>query len=806
VNYWAIIDTMRGMDHVAWRRLGALFSGCLLVVGAFACSGDDEPSALEEIRQDTERADWEIRPGVEQITVFGAKADEPLTLYDSEGTKLVTAAADEEGRAHFAYISDDPEEGLSAGSGQTVRPGRYVIRDDEADPALATETIEVPGRDDLPKAELYEDQQLDGVDLDVLGSPVDGAELADGFGYIEVRDGVHLSAMVRFPDRSLYGQGPWPTVIEYSGYGPSNPDAEEPGSRIARSLGYATVSVNMRGTGCSGGIFDTFNPAQQADGYDIVETVARQDWVLNGQVGMIGLSYSGISQLFTAATRPPSLAAVTAQSVIADPWLEQWPSGIYNDGFTRQWLRERESQSGAGGSEWVQKRIDSGDDVCADGVAEHGLNIDFEEFGRSLEMRPPDADARDLRELVRNIHAAVFITGAFQDEQTGAQFGEMLDHFDQARALKVGLWNGRHPDGYSTMNIGRLYEFLEFYVAERVPKMPAALSSALGNVIAENFGFTDGQVPPDRFAEEFGDDYDAALDAYEREDPVRVVFGSGTGANEVGEPGGTFETTFSSWPPREAQATKWYLDAGSKLSTEKPAADDGDGRDGDGVDTFGFDPEAGSITLLADYSTLEPIQHWNWTHFPDGKAVAYETAPLEEDVVVAGSGYLDLWVGANASDADVQVTVSEVRADGIEYLVQNGWLRLGHRAVDEDRSDELEIVHPFTADAYEPLPADSELVEAKVELPSMGQVFRAGSRLRIVVSSPGRNHVTWTFQPPEGVGADTTYRVGRGGETASALVLPVVNLDVDAPATPAPCPGLRGQACRPYYPLANHPG
>ena len=43
------------------------------------------------------------------------------------------------------------------------------------------------------------------------------------------------------------------------------------GSRIANAFGYATVGVNMRGSGCSGGVFDVFNPAQMADGYDVVD-------------------------------------------------------------------------------------------------------------------------------------------------------------------------------------------------------------------------------------------------------------------------------------------------------------------------------------------------------------------------------------------------------------------------------------------------------------------------------------------------------------------------------------------------------
>ena len=60
----------------------------------------------------------------------------------------------------------------------------------------------------------------------------------------------------------------------------------------------------MRGTGCSGGAFDFFEPLQSLDGYDIIETIARQPWVKHGKVGMMGISYGGISQLFTAQTQP----------------------------------------------------------------------------------------------------------------------------------------------------------------------------------------------------------------------------------------------------------------------------------------------------------------------------------------------------------------------------------------------------------------------------------------------------------------------------------------------------------------------
>ncbi|HEV7757927.1 MAG TPA: CocE/NonD family hydrolase, partial [Acidimicrobiales bacterium] len=247
----------------------------VLIAATGACSGGGrDTSDLDHIVENTETAEWDIRAGVELVTVYGAEPGEPLSLYDDQGERITTQPADDQGRANIAYIPADPDvsfdEALASGdsSGQALRPGEYVLRDDEASPKRASAPFEVLDRDDVPDEGLYEGQELTGVDLDLLGAPTGGGKLTDGYQYLEMRDGVRLSAMVRFPDRSLYGEGPWPTVIEYSGYGPSNPDSEEPGSRIARSLGYVTVSVNMRGTGCSGGMFDSFNPAQQADGYD----------------------------------------------------------------------------------------------------------------------------------------------------------------------------------------------------------------------------------------------------------------------------------------------------------------------------------------------------------------------------------------------------------------------------------------------------------------------------------------------------------------------------------------------------------
>lgn len=792
--------------------LGAGVGGVMLIS---ACSGGDDQAGdggddvdeLAALAEGAESADWEVRSGVGVITVGGAEPEQPLTLYGDDGEALGTTPADDQGRAHIAYVTDEPRTGtlddvIAEGDvvGEALPPGKYVLRDDSQDPPLVSDPLTVLSRDDVPDESFYEDQELEGVRMDVLGSPVEGAELTDGYQYIEMRDGVTLSAMVRFPDESLYGEGPWPTVVEISGYSPSNPEGEEPGARLARSFGYATVSVNLRGSGCSGGVFDTFNPAQMADGYDVIEAVARQPWVLNNQVGMIGLSYSGITQLYTAATAPPSLAAITAQSVIADPWLQQWPGGLYNEGFTRQWLDQRSAESAPGGSSWVQDRIDAGDEVCENNVAEHELSPDFAAFARALEMRPESADDRDLRELVGEIDTAVLLTGAFQDEQTGAQFGALLDGFDSAEILRVNMWNGRHPDGFSTMNLMDVFEFLELYVAERTPQMPDFIRAAAGAEVAGFFGYEEGELAPNRLLDQFGDDYEAALAFYEDEDPVKVVFGNGLGDREqLGAPGGTDRMRFASWPPADAAATAWYLQPDGALADG--AAPDGDAAPGEQTqESFTFDPAAREVPVLAgEYGVTDALPEFDWTRFPDGKSLSFETAPLGEDALIAGPGYLELWVevtsgdGEPVADADVQVAVSEVRPNGTELLLQNGWLRLGHRAEDTERSTDLEVVHQFTDQAYQPL--DGEAVQARVAIPSLGHELAEGSRLRVTLSSPGRNHVTWRFEPLEGVDGDTTYTVSLGGDTPSALVLPVVDADVEMPRR-VPCPSLRGVPCR----------
>lgn len=761
-----------------------------------AASDQDPPDAAVDMGP---VAPFQVRPGVEIVTVTGVEAGAPMTLIDAEGTRRVTIVADAFGQAHFAYL---PEEYLVFESGEgstipvndgtTVPPGVYTLRnDDTGDEVGPFEVLDVL---DAPDPSFFEGVELTGLVTPVLSDPRDDPQT--GFHYITMRDGVQLSAMVRLPDPLLYGQGPWPTVVEYSGYATSRPDQMEPGTRIASALGFATVSVNMRGTGCSGGVFDVFNPAQHADGYDIAETVARQDWVLGNRVGMVGLSYSGIAQLFVARTNPPSLAAVTPLSVIADPWQQQWPGGVYNQGFTKSWLEQRDSQAAAGGQSWTTRQIDGGDEICAQNQQLRSQNVDFEPFLRGLEYYREDAADRSLPRLVSEIGMPVFLAGAFQDEQTGAQFGNMLDRFEGAPVAKFTVYNGRHPDGYAPAIISRWFEFLEIYVARRVPRLHPVIRQAGGAIFDAAFDVEGLAIEPDRFLDFDDDDYEGVRAALEAEPDVRVLFESGAHPDfQPGAPVSRFETTFDTFPPPVDEARTYYLAAGGALSDVLPA--------GIGIDDYQHDPAAGGETFFGErgYQLTAALWDIDWTDYAEGDQLAYITPPLAEDMTLLGPSVVDLWFASEATDVNVQVSLSVVRPDGTETWVSSGWVRAGHRGLDDALTDAWRIERTFREADFEPL-TPGEPINLKIPIPPVGQVFRAGEQLRLTIATPGRNHGTWAFENPAYDGARPIHSVMRGGMMASSLRIPLV-AGIEAPAEAPACPGLRGQPCREYVPVPN---
>lgn len=74
--------------------------------------------------------------------------------------------------------------------------------------------------------------------------------------------------------------------------------------------GYAALLADFRGTGSSSGSARApFASAESDDGVAAVEWAAAQPWC-DGNVGMWGISYGGITSLRTASRRPPALKAI----------------------------------------------------------------------------------------------------------------------------------------------------------------------------------------------------------------------------------------------------------------------------------------------------------------------------------------------------------------------------------------------------------------------------------------------------------------------------------------------------------------
>lgn len=119
------------------------------------------------------------------------------------------------------------------------------------------------------------------------------------------RDGVRLDADIYRPD----GDGEFPVLLMRQPYGraiASTVVYAHPTWYAAQ--GYIVVIQDVRGRGTSQGEFKLF-ANEIADGEDTVNWAASIPGS-NGQVGMYGFSYQGMTQLYTAIAQPPALKTI----------------------------------------------------------------------------------------------------------------------------------------------------------------------------------------------------------------------------------------------------------------------------------------------------------------------------------------------------------------------------------------------------------------------------------------------------------------------------------------------------------------
>ncbi|MGH2726140.1 MAG: CocE/NonD family hydrolase, partial [Actinomycetota bacterium] len=277
-------------------------------------------------------------------------------------------------------------------------------------------------------------------------------------GYIELPDGVTLAYTAVFPKDGKKH----PTLMEYSGYNPGSvPD--EP--YIARYLpkGYAYIGVNIRGTGCSGGTFNFFEPQQAVDGKFVIDNfIPKRPWS-NGIVAMIGKSYPGITQLFVAEQKPTHLKAIAPGHFYGDIYRDvAYPGGIFNYSFAALWsfiVQPTEGRISA------LQAISGGDATCASNVAEHeSANVRYNPFIQAQEHPFIDDLIRERSTItnVKDIDVPIFTAIAWQDEQVGPREVALLEELD------VPYWailTGRDHGMYRTdTSLALLDAYLEHFV------------------------------------------------------------------------------------------------------------------------------------------------------------------------------------------------------------------------------------------------------------------------------------------------------------------------------------------------------
>ncbi len=190
-------------------------------------------------------------------------------------------------------------------------------------------------------------------------------------------------------------------------------------------MGFTVVDVNMRGTGCSGGAFDFFEPLQGLDGYDVIETISRQPWVEGRQGRDDGhLLRRDLPALHRSVQPAEPRRADTRSRSSTTCRRRSIPGGILNTGFALEWAKDRIHDALPAGPDsgqpWAYEQIQGGDTVCAENQAMHGeaRNL-LKKIHANRTYRPKAADPLSPVTFVDKIEAPTFLACQWEDEQTG---------------------------------------------------------------------------------------------------------------------------------------------------------------------------------------------------------------------------------------------------------------------------------------------------------------------------------------------------------------------------------------------------
>ena len=616
---------------------------------------------------------------------------------------------------------------------------------------------------------------------------------------VPMRDGVRLATDVYRP--ALDGEalaGKFPTILQRTIYDKTTPTFARPAEYFCER-GYVSVVQDCRGRFDSEG--DYYHMANEAlDGYDTVEWCAAQDWS-NGKIGTFGTSYGSQVQSALATQDPPHLSAMIPI---------EGPSNIYAYGLRHDgafqlkflsagfWLGA-DSKEAAADPE-VSRAMESASDWLRPMPPQRGrspltLVPSYERWVFDFMTRGDHEEYWDNPSFNieanydRHSDVPTYLVGGWYDSWTRA----MMTHFVELSRRKNGpikLLMG--PWTHGDASVSRTYSGDVDFGAD----------AALKGNPAEDF---DGWRLRwfDRWLKEI-------RNRVEDEAPIKLfVMGGGSGRKNADgrlDHGGRWRDE-REWPLERTLFTSYYLDAAGGLGLDSPGVDSS-------VTTYRSDPDhpvptiSGNLSGLAEVipmpagvtGSVPPSARRRNIGLPGGAhqaerpggfgcrppygplaerpdVLAFQTAPLAEDVEVTGPITLKLWASSSATDTDFTAKLVDVYPssgdypDGYHLNICDGIVRARYRE--------------FTGRAS--LLKPGEVYEFTVRLEPTGNLFAAGHRIRLDISSS--NFPRFDINPNTGepVGRHTHTMVAdnaiyHDAAHPSHIVLPIIVADPDQPA------------------------
>jgi len=560
--------------------------------------------------------------------------------------------------------------------------------------------------------------------------------------YLTMRDGTKIAIdIVRPAIGDKLHEEPLPVVWTHTRYrrafiqeGKLRSELDSPFYRNLLKYGYALAAADVRGSGASFGSWQgIWTQEETQDAYEITEWLAAQPWC-DGNIGMAGGSYLGVTQLMAAATKPPHLKAIFPVVALFDLYGTGSPGGVLYDDFIRHW------------SELTQK-LDT--QVIA-------APVDEDEDGTLLDLAIQEHKKSRLlidifmplkyRDSVDNVTGVLpFYTWH------PAAYVEEINQSGIPIYLWCGWFDSFTKDGFLMFRNFKNPKKMAMGAWSHSPRDPEIQKKDFGLAMVEEMRWFDYCLK--------GID-NGIMD----EPPLRYQVMIAPKDNEW--------RTAEEWPLPERNPTKYYFGGGKSGSVDSV---------NDGILAPRMPPdESSKDEYRVDYTATTGTQT-RWDNavgggfdYPDmtgndKKGLTYTTAVLEEDLEITGHPVVHMWVSSTATDGNFFAYLEEVDTEGVSHYVSEGAIKASHRALHESYYDKFDLPYhrSHEEDVRELVPGKT--AELVFELQPTSTIFNAGNRIRLTVTCADKdNAMTPELSPAP------TVSIYRDAGHASYVELPVI--------------------------------